>query len=234
MDKIAFLDFDGTLSSGYSSMMFLDYVYDKGLYDEGEYHKQMQYMADVKAGTMSYNDWLPAWATAWGAGFEGRRYSVVMQAAEDFFKDFKQNIYPSSYDVVELFRSSGYKPIVLSVGAYEIVSVAAQELGVQDAIGTKIGVVDDIYTGDVVTGLHTPTGKMEWLQGVLADAGIDPDECAACGDSFHDAPMLQSVGHPFALNPSPELENTAIEHGWPCLTYETVVPHLKGWLEGMK
>ena len=231
-EKLAFLDFDGTLSSGYVSMAFLDYVHEHGLYDAAEYQKQMQYVADVKAGRLSYNDWLPAWATSWGAGLRGRSHEEVMDAAEEFFQGFKHHIYPSSFEVVDLFRCAGYRPLVLSVGAYEVVSLAARELGVKDAIGTKIGIdTDGIYTGQVVTRLHTPAGKMDWLRELLADEGIPSGECAACGDSAHDVPMLAAVGHAFCLNPSAELEKEALERGWPSLTHESAVQYLSGWLQ---
>lgn len=235
MEKIVFLDFDGTLSMGYMSMDFLDYVTYHGLYDRAEYDRQQQYVIDVKDGKLSYNDWLPLWAKSWALGLKGQKHDVVMEAAEEFFTDFKLNIYPSSYDVVDAFREAGFRPVMISVGAYEVTSLGARELGVDEVIATQLEIDSEgVYTGNVTTNLHTPAGKLDEINRILSEAGVNPEECAAAGDSYHDEPMLRAVGHPIALNPSEELEKAAKEHGWPSLTHETVLEHLETWLSTLK
>lgn len=234
MDKIVFLDFDGTLSSGYMSMDFLDYVTHHGLYDRAEYDRQQQYVIDVRDGKLSYNDWLPLWAESWALGLKGQKHDVVMEAAEEFFSEFKLNIYPSSYDLVKSFKEAGFTPMVVSVGAYEVTSLGARELGVDEVVATRLEIDSEgFYTGKVATTLHTPAGKLDEINRILTEAGVDPEDCAAAGDSFHDEPMLEAVGHPIALNPSEELEKAAQKHGWPCHTKDTVMDYLSGWLRSI-
>lgn len=235
MDKIVFLDFDGTLSSGYMSMDFLDYVTHHGLYDRTEYGRQQQFVIDVRDGKLSYNDWLPLWAESWALGLKGQKHDVVMEAAEDFFADFKLNIYSSSYELVDAFRDAGFRPVVISVGAYEVTSLGARELGVDEVVATRLEIDSEgFYTGKVATTLHTPAGKLDEINRILSEAGVDPEDCAAAGDSFHDEPMLEAVGNAFPLNPSEELKKAAQEHGWRCLTKDTVMDYLRGWLETVK
>jgi hypothetical protein len=50
---------------------------------------------------------------------------------------------------------------------------------------------------------------------VAARHGIDPLECAAYSDSINDLPLLESVGHPHAVNPEHELRRIALTRGWP-------------------
>ena len=51
--------------------------------------------------------------------------------------------------------------------------------------------------------------------------GLDLDRCSAYSDSANDLPMLSLVGHPYAVNPDPELLEYAQEHGWPVLDFRT-------------
>ncbi len=55
--KIAFCNFDGTLSKGYISMGFLDYVYNQKTYSEQYYKKQMDLYSQVKNKEISYDYW---------------------------------------------------------------------------------------------------------------------------------------------------------------------------------
>jgi phosphoserine phosphatase len=49
--------------------------------------------------------------------------------------------------------------------------------------------------------------------------GIDLAESYAYSDSETDIPMLQSVGHPFAVNADRQLAKIAHENQWPLLSF---------------
>jgi len=49
--------------------------------------------------------------------------------------------------------------------------------------------------------------------------GIDPGECFAYSDSETDVPMLQAVGHAFAVNPDRQLAKVAHDQAWPILSF---------------
>ena len=49
--------------------------------------------------------------------------------------------------------------------------------------------------------------------------GIDLSESYAYSDSATDAPMLQAVGHPHAVNPDKELRALATANEWPILSF---------------
>ena len=57
------------------------------------------------------------------------------------------------------------------------------------------------------------------MREVAADADIDLTESFAYSDSETDIPMLQAVGHPFAVNPDRTLTRVAHEHEWPILSF---------------
>ena len=49
--------------------------------------------------------------------------------------------------------------------------------------------------------------------------GYDLDVSYAYSDSSTDLPMLEAVGHPFAVNPDKSLRKAAAERGWPVLDF---------------
>jgi hypothetical protein len=54
---------------------------------------------------------------------------------------------------------------------------------------------------------------------MAADRGYDLEQCFAYSDSITDAPMLQLVGHPHAVNPDKDLRRLAASKGWPILQF---------------
>jgi hypothetical protein len=54
----------------------------------------------------------------------------------------------------------------------------------------------------------------------LAEArGYPLEDCYAYSDSITDAPLLEAVGHPTAVNPDKALRREAVQRGWPILTF---------------
>jgi hypothetical protein len=54
----------------------------------------------------------------------------------------------------------------------------------------------------------------------LAEAeGIDLEQSSAYSDSYTDLPMLEAVGHPFAVNPDRVLAKVAREREWEVLQF---------------
>ena len=58
-------------------------------------------------------------------------------------------------------------------------------------------------------------GKLEAVRAWAADAGIDLKSSWAYSDSYYDAPLLDAVGHPTAVNADLRLVALARLKGWP-------------------
>jgi phosphoserine phosphatase len=83
-------------------------------------------------------------------------------------------------------------------------------------------VADGRYTGGIdfyAYGEQKATAIRE-----LADRhGYALEDCYSYSDSVTDAPMLEVVGHAFAVNPDRGLRRLAAERGWGTLTFERPV-----------
>ena len=63
--------------------------------------------------------------------------------------------------------------------------------------------------------------KAEAVAQIAADRGIDLARSWAYSDSCQDTPLLESVGHPVAVNADRHLRRTARARGWERLTSRT-------------
>jgi hypothetical protein len=68
---------------------------------------------------------------------------------------------------------------------------------------------------------------------MAAARGYDLDDCYAYSDSITDVPMLEAVGHPYAVNPDKALRRVCAERSWPVLTFTNAVP-LRERLSGLR
>jgi predicted mannosyl-3-phosphoglycerate phosphatase (HAD superfamily) len=61
--------------------------------------------------------------------------------------------------------------------------------------------------------------KAAAIRDLAAEKGYDLDASFGYSDSETDAPMLEVVGHPFAVNPDKGLRRLAEQNGWPILNF---------------
>jgi len=209
MKRLAISDFDGTLSKGYISMEFMDFLFHEQLYNSDVYEKQQQALKDQKSGKISYDEWCRQWGELWAEGMKGQHTMDIRAAAEDFFADFKKNIYSSSYEIINYLKES-YDVILLSVGASEVIELAAKELGIEKVISTTLEKTD-IYTGKLLTSIHLPYGKENVIK------AIEGKKYIGLGDSPGDLEFLKMVNVPIVMNPNDKMREISKELEWLCL-----------------
>jgi phosphoserine phosphatase len=91
-------------------------------------------------------------------------------------------------------------------------------LGVDHVIATTLVVDDGRYTGDVDFYAYGPN-KAVAMRALAEERGYDLSASYAYSDSETDVPMLEAVGHPYAVNPDKALRRLADENGWPVLVF---------------
>lgn len=228
--KIAFCDFDGTLSKGFISMEFLDYVYKNKVYSKQNYKNQMDLYTQAQAKKISYEYWCKRWGEEWAAGLKNQTYSIIEKQAKEFFKQFKANIYNSSYPLMKSLKEAGYYIITVSVGAYDVVNLAASELKMNECYATKLEFKDETCTGKLITDIHIPGGKEKAIKKIIKEKNIPFKNCIALGDSASDMEMFELVKKPIALNPTPELLKIAQQKKIPYFNHENVLEGIKEYL----
>jgi len=225
MNRLALFDFDGTLRRGNISMELMSYMRKENLYPSRVYDELLNTIDKQSMGLLSYDAVSVICGELWAIAISGMKRTELLSHVNEFFKEAKNRIYSSSYELVDLLRGGGYKPVVISVGAQEIVSIASKELNVSEVYAIEVEVKDGVYTGRLKNRLCMPDGKLEIVRRL--SEMFDLSSSFAFGDSIADRRMLEVVGRPIALNPSEELTLVAKGRNWRILNHDNVVDGIK-------
>jgi len=133
-------------------------------------------------------------------------------------------VYEEALELIESHRAAGRRVYLVSASPEEIVLPLARHLGVHDAIATRAEIDDQgRYTGGVEF-YSAGDNKVVAIRHKAADWGHDLEASFAYSDSITDLPMLESVGHPVAVNPDRALLREALARGWEIRTFEISRP----------
>jgi phosphoserine phosphatase len=216
MKKLAVLDFDQTLSKGFISMAFLDYLKDKNIYPEKNYAAQMTLLERYRKGELSYDEWCKEWGDEWAKGLRGRSCDEIYHNSKRFFDTYRKNIFPKAYDLIDSLKRD-HTVMLLSVGASEVINLAGIDLGAEMVYASRMSAENDFYTGKMETSLHLPGGKAKQLLTVLAGGMFDEKQSSGYGDSDSDIEFIEMLGKKFAVNPNDKLKEHAERNrnnGW--------------------
>jgi HAD superfamily hydrolase (TIGR01490 family) len=127
-------------------------------------------------------------------------------------------LYAEAQALVSEHRAAGRDVIVVSASGHEVVDPIAALLGATTVIATQMVIADGCYTGDVAFYAYGEA-KATRIRELAAERGYRLADCYAYSDSITDLPMLEAVGHPFAVNPDRALRRAATARGWPVLSF---------------
>ncbi|MGA7271716.1 MAG: HAD-IB family hydrolase [Acidimicrobiia bacterium] len=133
-------------------------------------------------------------------------------------------VYAEALAIIDEHRRAGRRVVVVSSSPVEIVVPLCRYLGLEEyVIGTRPQVDSQgRYTGDIDFYAYGP-GKAEAIRAMAAAQDISLPDSFAYSDSITDLPMLETVGHPVAVNPDRELRALADERDWQILEFEREV-----------
>jgi HAD superfamily hydrolase (TIGR01490 family) len=135
-------------------------------------------------------------------------------------------VYAEAAALIMEHRAAGRDVVLVSSSGDEMVRPIGELLGITDIIATRMVVEDGRYTGEVE---FYPAGanKAAAVRDLAAERGYDLADSYAYSDSISDAPLLEAVGHPTAVNPDRALRRIAGERGWPTLAFRHPVPLMR-------
>ena len=116
---------------------------------------------------------------------------------------------------MELHRANGRAIFIVSSSPEEVVRPLAEHLGPDVGVIATRAVVDEEghYTGEMEF-YCAGDNKAVAIRDLASRRGYDLPRSYAYSDSISDLPMLETVGHPVAVNPDRDLRRAAVERGW--------------------
>jgi HAD superfamily hydrolase (TIGR01490 family) len=218
----AFFDLDKTVIAKSSALAFGKPFYDGGLINRravlrSSYAQFVYLLNGADENQMSrMRDYLTELCKGWDV--EQVR-QIVAETLHDLIDPI---IYDEAAALIEEHRAAGRDIVIVSSSGEEVVSAVGELLGVDRVIATRMVIENGRYTGEIEYYAAGPN-KATAIIDLAESEGYDLTECYAYSDSVTDAPMLECVGHPTAVNPDRGLRRLAIERGWPVLTFKRPV-----------
>jgi len=143
----------------------------------------------------------------------------VRQIVEETLHELIQPlVYDEALHLIAEHKAAGREVVIISSSGEDVVTPIGQLVGADRVIATRMRVENGHYTSHIEFYAYGPN-KAEAMRQVAAAAGYDLADCYAYSDSATDAPMLEVVGHPTAVNPDRALRRLANQRNWPVVQF---------------
>ena len=150
--------------------------------------------------------------------YRGLREDWLRETSERLFADqIEPTIHPGAIELIEADRGAGYRLVLVSGALDFALAPAARHFGFDDVISNRLVFSAGIATGEIAPPLLAEAAKVAAIRDYCAKYNVDTAHSKAYSDSLSDAPMLEAVGLPAAVNPDRRLRRLARERGWPVL-----------------
>lgn len=213
----AFFDFDETLLEVESSRVGLQYLYKEG-------HVGIWFIIRVLIANFFYKRDIISDETM--ARFLMRFYRkkelamFAENAAQFYHNHLKPRLAPNVLEKVYEHRRSGHILVLISASVRYYLQPVAEDLGFHHLLCTDLETdAQGLLTGRPLGPICLDSHKKVGAEKLARTTGIDLDASYAYGNHQSDIPLLETVGNPVAVEPTPLLLSTAQAKGWPILTY---------------
>lgn len=150
----------------------------------------------------------------------GIRVADVETLGEEVYDEMLvSKIWPGTRDLALRHLAEGRQVWLVTATPIEVASVIATRLGLTGALGTVCEMADGAYTGRLVGEILHGRAKADAVADLAGRRGVDLSRSYAYSDSYHDVPLLSTVGHPVAINPDRRLREHASDRNWPVRDY---------------
>ncbi|MFJ5827786.1 HAD family hydrolase [Streptomyces sp. NPDC093089] len=219
----AFFDLDKTVIAKSSTLTFSKSFYRGGLISRRAALRTAYIQFVFLAGGADHDqmermrEYLSALCKGWNVA------QVKELVAETLHDLIDPIIYDEAASLIEEHHAAGRDVVIVSTSGAEVVEPIGEMLGADRVVATRMVVGDDgCFTGEVEYYAYGPT-KAEAVRELAESEGYDLSRCFAYSDSATDIPMLEAVGHPYAVNPDRTLRREATAREWPVLSFEKPV-----------
>ncbi|WP_214409951.1 HAD family hydrolase [Sphaerisporangium fuscum] len=218
----AFFDVDNTMMRGASIYHFARGLASRGLFTTKDLLKFAVGQAIFRLrGNENPEHIAQAKETAL-AFVAGLKVDDVVRLGEEIYDEvMADRIWAGTRALAQAHLDAGQRVWLVTATPVELSRVIAQRLGLTGALGTVAETENGVYTGRLVGDLLHGPAKAEAVKALARREGLDLSRCTAYSDSANDLPLLQLVGHPYAINPDSELLEHARKNKWETRDFRT-------------
>ncbi|SDB94604.1 HAD-superfamily subfamily IB hydrolase, TIGR01490 [Sanguibacter gelidistatuariae] len=214
----AFFDLDKTIIATSSAAAFSRPFYAGGLISRGAVLRSAyaHFLYMVGSADADQTERMRAHLSSMVTGWPVDQVSSIV--AETLHQYIDPYVYSEAVELIAGHHAAGRDVVIVSASGSELVEPIAAVLGADHAIATRMEISGGKYTGQIDFYAYGENKALAITE-LARSAGYDLEGSYAYSDSITDAPMLEVVGHSFAVNPDRTLRRLAAERGWGVLTF---------------
>ena len=209
----AFFDLDRTLMAGSSGFHWARAAYRAGLITRkrlaGDAWENVKFR--LRGSTDEATD---AVRERVATMIAGQRVRDLGRLSPQVLAGVLPRLYPQMLRLAYDHQDAGRPVYICTAASQEMADLMAHVLQFDGALGSRSEIVDGHYTGRPGGPFAYREGKATLMRELAEREGIDLAASYAYSDSITDAPMLEIVGHPVAVNPDRELARLARQREW--------------------
>ncbi len=208
----AFFDLDKTIIARSSTLAFSRSFYQGGLINRRAVLRSAyaQFVYLVGGADHDQMERMRAYLSSMATGWDVEQVKVIV--AETLHQLIDPLIYEEAATLIEEHHLAGRDVVIVSTSGAEVVEPIGQMLGADHVIATRMVVEDGKYSGAIEYYAYAET-KAAAIRELAGTEGYDLSRSYAYSDSVTDLPMLEAVGHPYAVNPDRGLRKEAAVAG---------------------
>lgn len=212
---VAFFDLDGTLVVGQTTLLLVRFLRKERIVSRTFLLGTGLWFLGYRVGLVKVTER----SRSQGARvFAGRSIEEVDGLMDRFTEEaLVSRFHPAATAALAEHQAAGDRVVVISAALEPVVGAVCRRLGVTDFVGTVCEIGRGRYLGRLVSPSPHAEEKARVAAEYLDRWAVDAADCWAYADHGSDMTLLQSVGHPVAVNPRPELLAAAQASGWPVL-----------------
>jgi HAD superfamily hydrolase (TIGR01490 family) len=150
------------------------------------------------------------------ADYRGKEEAWLAERCHDWFDRYvRPRVSSVGRDRVAEHRQRGSRIVIATSAVRQMVEPLARHLGIDDLVCSELQVEHGKLTGGVVAPLCYADGKRRRALALATAVGSDLGQASFYTDSITDAPLLEAVASPVAVNPDSRLRRLAVRRGWP-------------------
>jgi HAD superfamily hydrolase (TIGR01490 family) len=228
----AFFDLDKTIIAKSSVLAFGKPFYQSGLLNRRAVLRSAyaQFVFALAGADEDQIERMRAYLTAMCTGWDVSQVREIV--SETLHEIIDPIVYDEAVELISEHKAAGRDVVIVSSSGEEVVAPIGAMLGADHVVATQMHVADGRYTGEIGRYAYGPE-KAVAILALAEERGYDLAGSYAYSDSATDVPMLEAVGHPFAVNPDRALRRIAAERGWPTLVFSNAVP-LRQRISGLR
>lgn len=213
--RLAIFDLDNTLLAGDSDHAWGEFLCQHNVVDVDEYRAiNDQFFADYQKGNMDIEAYL-SFALAPLKQLEAqKRQQLQLKFMQTCVEPM---ILPSAEALLSSHREQGDFLLIITATNRFITEPIAQRLNVDDLLATDPEIIDENFTGRIQGTPCYQEGKVVRLKKWLSQHKFSLEDSYFYSDSINDLPLLETVTHPIAVNPDPQLKAIADARQWDIL-----------------